>query len=64
MPTTKIDEAAVTGRTGSGCTLPVDVLDDNGVTARVRIEGSGVHLRQGHIHTVASTAIQRPAQAQ
>jgi len=59
MPTTKIDESAVTGREGYGCTLPVDVLNDDGTTARVRIEGSGVHLRQGHIHTVASTAIKR-----
>jgi hypothetical protein len=59
MPNTKIDESAVTGREGSGCTLPVDVLNDNGTTALVRIEGSGVQLRQGHLHTVASTSIQR-----
>ncbi|MFJ1839882.1 MULTISPECIES: hypothetical protein [unclassified Streptomyces] len=40
-------------------TVPVHVLSDDGTTARVRIEGCGIHLRQGHIHDVPSAAIHR-----
>lgn len=56
MPTTKISESAVTGRPG-GCDLPVHVINDNGTTAEIRIEGTGVYLTQGQIHTVESAAI-------
>jgi hypothetical protein len=56
MPTNKIAESAVTGRTG-GCDLPIRILDDNGTTARVLIEGTGIYLTQGQIHTVASADI-------
>ncbi|WP_405883619.1 hypothetical protein OG747_36560 [Streptomyces sp. NBC_01384] len=56
MPIHKVNESAVTGR--DGCTLPARVLADNGITARVQIEGCGIQLRQGQIHTVASNAIQ------
>jgi hypothetical protein len=56
MPTDKIAESAVTGHSG-GCNLPVRVLDDNGTTAKVLIEGTGIYLTQGQVHTVASDAV-------
>lgn len=59
MPINKIPEAAVTGREGSGCDVPVHVIEDNGTTARVQIEGCGIQLRQGQVHTVASDRIER-----
>ncbi|MFF7527345.1 hypothetical protein [Streptomyces pseudovenezuelae] len=60
MPNTKINEAAVTGGNPDyQVTVPVDVLEDDGTTAKVRIEGCGIHVRQGHIHNVPSTAIHR-----
>lgn len=58
MPINNISESAVTGRPG-GCDLPIHVINDNGTTAEVRIEGTGVHLTQGQVHTVASGAIRR-----
>lgn len=58
MPINKISESAVTGRPG-GCDLPIHVINDNGTTAEVRIEGTGVYLAQGQVRTVASDAIQR-----
>lgn len=52
----KIRESAVTGRP-SGIVVRVDVLEWNATIARVRIEDGGIHLRQGHIHTVPITAL-------
>jgi len=58
MPTTRINESAVTGFDPKySLTVPVDVLKDDGSTAQVRIEGPGIHVRQGHIHEVPSDAI-------
>lgn len=37
----------------------VHVIENDGTTARVRIEGCGIHLRQGHIHNVLSSALER-----
>ncbi|WP_159107036.1 hypothetical protein [Streptomyces coelicoflavus] len=60
MPMHVIDEKAVLPETGQhGNTVPVRVLSDDGTTARVQIEGCGIHLRQGAVHTVASTAVRR-----
>ncbi|GAA3956880.1 hypothetical protein GCM10022384_07500 [Streptomyces marokkonensis] len=42
-----------------GTTVPVRVLTDDGSTARVQIDGCGVLLRQGAVHTVPSTAVRR-----
>lgn len=42
-----------------GTTVPVRVLTDNGTTAQVLIEGCGILLRQGAIHTVPSAEVQR-----
>lgn len=36
----------------------VAVLSDDGVTARVRIEDCGIHLRQGEIYDVPTTALE------
>ena len=60
MPLHVIDEKAVRPEIGDGgITVPVRVLDDDGTTARVQIEGCGIHLRQGAVHTVASSAVRR-----
>lgn len=60
MPMHVIDENAVLPEIGQhGNTVPVHVLDDDGTLARVQIEGCGIHLRQGAVHTVASTAVRR-----
>ena len=58
MPINKVSESDITGRPG-GCDLPVHILADNGTTAEIRIEGTGVYLTQGQVRTVASDAIQR-----
>ena len=58
MPT--INEKTIRPEIGThGTTLPVRILNDNGTTARIQIEGCGVLLRQGAVHTVPSTAVQR-----
>ncbi len=59
MPMFKISESAVTGRTNTGCDVPVRVLHDNGTTAKVITEGTGIYVTQGQVHTVPSDAIQR-----
>lgn len=60
MPMQVIDEKAVLPEIGAhGNTVPVRVLSDDGTTARVQIEGCGIHLRQGAVHAVASTAVRR-----
>lgn len=60
MPLHQIEEKAVLPEIGEcGVTVPVRVLDDDGTTARVQIEGCGIHLRQGAVHNVPSTAVQR-----
>jgi hypothetical protein len=60
MPLHKIDEKAVLPEIGDhGITVPALVLEDDGTTARIQIEGCGIHLRQGQIHTVPSNALQR-----
>lgn len=35
----------------------VSVIADDGTTARVQIQDCGIHLRQGEIYTVPSTAL-------
>ncbi|MFF1444138.1 hypothetical protein [Streptomyces sp. NPDC058295] len=58
MPIHKVDEKSVLPHIGgSGITVPVRVIADDGNTARVQIEGCGIHLRQGQIHTVPSDQI-------
>jgi hypothetical protein len=53
-----IDENAIWPTLGrNGTTVRIDVLSDNGTTAKVQIQDCGVRARQGHIHTVASSAI-------
>jgi hypothetical protein len=55
-----IEEKAVHPEIGiHGCTVPVRVLHDDGTTARVLIEGTGIHVRQGAVHDVASDAVHR-----
>ncbi len=58
MPINQIHESAVTQRGGLGKTVPIHVLSDDGTTARIRIEGAGLYLQQGHTHTVPSNTIQ------
>lgn len=56
----QIDERAVRPELGAhGTTVPVQVIADDGTTARIQIEGCGVLLRQGAVHDVPSTAVQR-----
>ena len=60
MPIHAIPERAALPHIGTaGCTVPVRVLADDGTTARVQIEGCGIHLRQGQIHSVPSDAVER-----
>lgn len=60
MPPHEIDERAVRPELGQdGVTVPVDVLADDGVIAQVQVQGCGVLLRQGAVHTVPSTAVRR-----
>jgi hypothetical protein len=60
MPVHKIDENAVLPHIGqNGNTVPVRVIDNDGQTARIQIEGCGIHLRQGQVHTVPTAALQR-----
>lgn len=55
-----INERAVRPEIGEhGTTVPVRVLADNGTTARVQVQGCGVLLRQGAVHTVPTTAVRR-----
>lgn len=56
----KIAERAALPHIGEhGNTVPVRVLDSDGTTARVQVEGCGIHLRQGQIHTVPADQIRR-----
>ncbi|MFE7233873.1 hypothetical protein ACFVAF_25050 [Streptomyces sp. NPDC057596] len=57
MSVNKIHESAATGRGGIGRTLPVDVIEDDGTTARVQIQGTGLYLTQGETHTVPSSQV-------
>jgi hypothetical protein len=50
-----VEEADLIGPPGSN--VRVHVLSDDGVVARVRVEGCGVHARQGEIHDVRSAAL-------
>lgn len=57
---TSIDEKTVRPELGvHGTRVPVRVLTDDGTTARVQVEGCGVLLRQGAVHTVPSAAVRR-----
>ncbi|MEU9494565.1 MULTISPECIES: hypothetical protein [Streptomyces] len=40
-------------------TVPVRVIADDGTTATVQIEGCGIHLRQGAVHDVPSSTVER-----
>lgn len=55
--TTQIHESAATGRGGIGRTLSVDVLDNDGTTARVQVQETGLYLKQGETHTVPSIEV-------
>lgn len=55
MPIEMINESAVTGRVG--CDVPIRVLADDGTSARVITEGTGIHLKQGEVHTVRSSDV-------
>jgi hypothetical protein len=56
----QIPERAALPQVGEhGVTVPVRILTDDGTTARVQIEGCGIHLRQGAVHTVPSTSVER-----
>lgn len=60
MPMHAIEEKAVRPEIGEhGVIVPVRVLSDDGTTARVQIEGCGVLLRQGAVHTVPSSTVTR-----
>ena len=41
----------------SGCNVRVDVLANDGRTARVRVDDCGVHARQGQVREVPSSAL-------
>jgi hypothetical protein len=53
----KISETVLGHR--NGIVLPVRVLVNDGTTARVRINACGMHLYDGQICTVPSSALQR-----
>lgn len=54
----QIEERAVRPELGAhGTTVPVQVLTDDGTTARIQVEGCGVLLRQGAVHEIPSTAV-------
>lgn len=60
MPMHQIEEQAARPEIGQhGVIVPVRVLADDGTTARVLIEGAGIHLRQGAVHDVPSTAVKK-----
>ncbi|MBL3669077.1 hypothetical protein JL475_24400 [Streptomyces sp. M2CJ-2] len=55
-----IEERAARPEVGAhGAIVPVRVLADDGHQAEVQVEGCGVLLRQGAVHTVPSSALQR-----
>ena len=59
MPINQIPEKAALPHIGEhGNTVPVRVLADDGTTAQVLIEGCGIHLRQGSVHTVPSASVE------
>jgi hypothetical protein len=55
----KIPESAILGRDSGISGVPIRILDTDGTTARVQIEGCGIHVRQGQIHTVPADKIRR-----
>lgn len=55
MPKSHVEEKDLVGHTGSS--LPVRVLADDGKTARVLTQRSGVHVRQDQVYTVPSEAV-------
>jgi hypothetical protein len=55
MRKSHVEEQDLAGYPGSR--LPVRVLEDDGTTARVLTQRSGVHVRQDQIHTVPSEAV-------
>jgi len=60
MPMHQIPERAALPHIGEhGNTVPVRILTDDGTTTRVLVEGAGIHLRQGQIHTVPSGSVER-----
>ena len=60
MPIHQIPERAALPHIGEhGNTVPVRILTNNGTTAQVLIEGCGIHLRQGAVHTVPSNPVER-----
>jgi hypothetical protein len=52
---TFVEEQELFGTPGSN--VRVDVLSEDGETAKVRIEDCGVHARQGQLHTVRTVAL-------
>ncbi len=43
----------------AGITVLVKVIANDGTNATVVIEGCGIYVRQGQIHTVPASALQR-----
>jgi len=60
MAAARIHETAATMRGGIGRTIPVQVIDNNGTTAVVKAESSGLYLKDGDTYTVPSSAL-KPA---
>lgn len=52
----KIRESDLTGNEG-GIVVRVDILSHDDTHARVRVEDSGVHVRQGQQYTVPISAL-------
>lgn len=52
----KVRESDLIGREG-GCIVRVDILSHDGASARVRVEDSGIHVRQGQQYTVPISAL-------
>ena len=60
MPAARIHETVATMRGGIGRTIPVQVIDNDGTTAVIKAEDSGLYLKTGDVHTVPSSAL-KPA---
>jgi hypothetical protein len=52
-----IHETAAIQRGGIGRILPVRILDNDGTTARVQAQATGLYLTQGQTYTVPSDQI-------
>lgn len=57
MSTGRIHETDAVQRGGIGRTLPVTVLNDDGINAVVRVQENGLYLKTGDTRTVPSGII-------